>query len=323
MNRKFCVMFATSNYYDMFDGCQYKYSRANHDEVVVVNVDINSTKENKQDGIKTCERLGIHFVNPDFELTSTQQSVLEADKYLTKNNIDVDWIVCFQHDVIPMESNFWDNLDKHLENVDTEKVSMFSPNSIMDYKQALRSVESSDVIYRNKTITRTGRGNLEKGILEPPYAGWYKFLPDEYYKEDYFVVESPYWTCVGFNRKLFRENIHVDTEFIFELWPDDIAHQFMKEGFINITFPNLLVCHDHYLKRDVQVRTIDRNNSDSGDFCREQLRFWKKHGFRWGYRNSELRNQFNEVRDQYENSIQEKLFEMNISDGPKKVEDFI
>ena len=70
----------------------------------------------------------------------------------------------------------------------------------------------------------------------------------------------------------------------------------MKEGFINITFPNLLVCHDHYLKRDVQVRTIDRNNSDSGDFCREQLRFWKKHGFRWGYRNSELRNQFNEVR---------------------------
>ena len=118
MNRKFCVMFATSNYYDMFDGCQYKYSRANHDEVVVVNVDINSTEENKQDGIKTCERLGIHFVNPDFELTSTQQSVLEADKYLTKNNIDVDWIVCFQHDVIPMESNFWDNLDKHLENVD-------------------------------------------------------------------------------------------------------------------------------------------------------------------------------------------------------------
>jgi hypothetical protein len=43
-------MFATSNYYDMFDGCQYKYSRANHDEVVVVNVDINSTEENKQDG---------------------------------------------------------------------------------------------------------------------------------------------------------------------------------------------------------------------------------------------------------------------------------
>ena len=35
-----------------------------------------------------------------------------------------------------------------------------------------------------------GRGNLEKGILEPPYAGWYKFLPDEYYKEDYFVINS-------------------------------------------------------------------------------------------------------------------------------------
>ena len=51
-NRNFVVMFNTMNYYPMFKGCQYKYSKANHKEVMVLNVDINSTEQNKKIGME-------------------------------------------------------------------------------------------------------------------------------------------------------------------------------------------------------------------------------------------------------------------------------
>ena len=94
------------------------------------------------------------------------------------------------------------------------------------------------------------------GILENPQYGWYSQLPDEWYEREHFFVESPYWTCVGFNRKLFREHIEIDSKFLFELWPDDIAHQFLKKGFYNISFTDLMVCHDHYFKKDVKVEFL-------------------------------------------------------------------
>ena len=47
------------------------------------------------------------------------------------------------------------------------------------------------------------------------------------------------------------------------------------------------------------------------------------------YRNTSLRNQFesnlafwNDRKEMYDNSIQKSLFEMNVIDGPKKIEDF-
>ena len=48
-------------------------------------------------------------------------------------------------------------------------------------------------------------------------------------------------------------------------------------------------------------------------------------GGRWGKRNIYLRDQFQYVLDNsdfYDNTIQKKLFNFNINDGPKRIEDF-
>ena len=42
----------------------------------------------------------------------------------------------------------------------------------------------------------------------------------------------------------------------------------------------------------------------------------------WGYRNKDLRNQFNSSFPKYIDKIQDKLFNMNVNDGPKRIEDF-
>ena len=92
MNKKynFSVVYLTKDYYPMFEGCVYKRSQANFNEVNVINVDMNSSEENLAEGKETCSRLGIHMAD---EVTVAMQDGLRvADEYLTKNNIDTNWM---------------------------------------------------------------------------------------------------------------------------------------------------------------------------------------------------------------------------------------
>ena len=50
-NRKYCVVFATRNYYPMFEGFLYKYTKAAWDDVILLNVDVSLPKQMKKKGI--------------------------------------------------------------------------------------------------------------------------------------------------------------------------------------------------------------------------------------------------------------------------------
>ena len=119
-NRKFCVLYITKDQYNLFEELIFKYSKADYEEVLILNVDSNSMPEQKKMGVETCERMGITHLNkgddPEgFDTTSAQSCVALADKYLTDNNIDVNWIVHFHHDTVPMSVDFWDKLDETID----------------------------------------------------------------------------------------------------------------------------------------------------------------------------------------------------------------
>lgn len=318
---RYCIVFGTKNYYDMFKECLYKYSKSDWNEVLILNVDINSRPEEKIKGQQICKELGIHFVNPDMNYTSWQQSISAAEDYLTTHDIDVDWIINCQHDLVPVIDDYWDRLDKNLKHIENhlDKVSMFGGTvyQYVNYNEACQLAKHEDIITSRKTGTSTGTGCIQHGLLDK--GCWYKDLPDEYYTQKYFVVEVPTWCIVGFNRKLFKENIIPDTDMEFELWPNDIAHQFLKKNFINISFPNLLACTDHSLKPE-SCRSIVRNSNK--DFCTEHLKFIEKHNWRWGYR-LYSDPKFEDVIDQYKDTMQEKLYQNKLIDGPKMIEDYI
>ena len=189
----------------------------------------------------------------------------------------------------------------------------------MGYNKALQLTKNHNNITKYKTGTAIGRGCLEQGLL---LSGcWYKNLPNEYYSKKYFVVESPNWTCTAFNRKLFRKYIQADPIMKFELWPDDIAHQFMKNNCFNIAFPELLVCHDHDMKPK-SCQSISRSNKYNTDHGPEHLRFIEKHGWRWGHRQYSGEHQFKNTLNTYKDTLQEKLFNESILNGPKTIEDY-
>tara|TARA_R110000796_G_C14560180_1_gene434776 strand:- start:1248 stop:2222 length:975 start_codon:yes stop_codon:yes gene_type:complete len=312
---RFTAVYITKDYYPMFDGCLYKYSKADYNDINVINVDMGSTKENLEIGEGICSKLGIRMAE---EIAVSMEDGLRiADEYMTKNNIESDWMLCFQHDVFPMTETFWEDLQKIIDDIDEDKVGIIGGNSFSNYNNAIMGVKNKE--YYGKT--KTGRGMLSCDILSNPYDGWYKNLPDEYYKSKYFAVESPYWAQFIINRKLFREHVEPDSKIIFELWGDDLAYQFLSKGIVNISVPHLLVCHDHNLKNGIKINA-QKLIEERHDFNSSQMRFWQKWGFRWGIRNLKVREQFSETCDSFydDTALQPIFFNINIDDGPLDID---
>jgi hypothetical protein len=320
MNKKynFSVVYLTKDYYPMFEGCVYKRSQANFNEVNVINVDMNSSEENLAEGKETCSRLGIHMAD---EVTVAMQDGLRvADEYLTKNNIDTNWMLSFQHDVFPYKSSFWDDLQEVLDIIDEDKVGMIGANLFRNHENGLYAIQADDIAEGCAGRAKTGRGMLATDILTT-HGGWYQDLPPEYYRSKYFVVESPYWSCYAINRKLFNKYIEIDTNYIFELWPDDLAYQFLKNGIVHISVPNLFASHDHKFHEGVKINK-GKLIEERSDFNPSHMRFQEKWGFRWGVRNPELRQQFNQNSFTIypDNALQHFFYGLKISDGPLDID---
>ena len=118
----------------------------------------------------------------------------------------------------------------------------------------------------------------------------------------------------------FRENIEIDLEHKHRLLSvDSVAHQFMYKEIFNIVFPNLAVYHDSgELKSGISLK-VDNSYSRSNSSHEVFKKTW---GWSWGYRNTNLRSEFNLTFPKYVDKIQDKLFNMNINDGPKRIVDF-
>ena len=322
--KNYVILYCVKNQYEMIEQFTFKNSPVSYADIKILIFDDNSVQEQKDKLKELCKKYkNITWINPDVDSDVVNPVVTSfkcVDDYLTKNKIDIDWILFFENDCFPFQSDFWKRFDETLDKHKflKEKVGLFGFSSYQSFKDGINITPGSPTV---------GRGNLLNGILQGPHAGWYKDLPNVYYKSDYFVIEVPNWQSVCVNRKLFREHIEIDLEHIDRLLSvDSVAHQFMSKNIFNIVFPKLAVYHDSgELKKDIKL-SIDNSYSRSNKSAEI---FEKRWGWKWGYRNKLLRSQFesnltfwNEKKDMYENSIQSKLFKMNVSDGPKTIEDF-
>ena len=316
---EFVVLYCNKNQYEMFEQFAFKYSPVNFNKVTILVYDDNSTFE-QQNILKNLSKKysNIKCINPQVskndKMTNTT-CIQVCNEYLADNNINADWILFFENDVFPFQENFWDLLNNKIKNNSwlKEKVGSFGFSSYQYYNKGLK-----------KKFAVPGRGNLINNILNDPYSGWYKNLPLKYYNNEYFVVEVPNWQSICINRDLFKKYIKIDERYDNRLLNhDDMAHQFMIYGFYNICFPQLAVCHDGDNKLKENVNIINDKSYSRSNKCHEI--FQERWGWQWGKRNLNLRNQFQYVLDNsdfYTNTIQEKLFHLDINKGPKIIEDF-
>ncbi len=311
----FVVLYCIKNQYEMIEEYAFKHSPSDFSKVDVLIYDDGSELDQKEKLKNLCDKFeNINWINENQKLTTNPvlSSFQKADDYLNIVGKDVDWILFFENDVFPFENNFWDNLNLSLQTDKfLEKVGFIGFSSYQKYTDGIKRTTGSPTI---------GRGCILDEILESPHSGWYKDLPNEWYDTDYFVVEVPNWQSVCVNRKLFRENIEIDFNHEDRLLSvDSASHQFMIKGIYNIVIPKLSVYHDSgELKRNINLKSD--SNYSRGDVSHRVFKdTW---GWSWGFRNKNLRQEFNMNFNLYTNSIQSKMFNMKVSDGPKRIEDF-
>ena len=318
---EFVVLYCNKNQYEMFEKFAFKYSPVDFSKVNILVYDDNSIPEQQNILKNLCKKYSnIKWINPNVSKNAKMPNttcIKVCDEYLTNNNININWILFLENDVFPFQENFWDLLNDKIKNNTwlNKKVGSFGFSSYQYYSKGIQQGPGNPV---------PGRGNLVNNILESPHGGWYKDLPLKYYNNDYFVIEVPNWQSICVNRNLFRKYIRIDERYDNRILNhDDMAHQFMLYGLYNICFPKLAVCHDGDNKLKEDIKIINDKSYSRSNKCHDI--FEERWGWRWGKRNTNLRNQFSNIlnnSDFYSNTLQEKLFQTHINEGPKTIKDF-
>ncbi|HAI39496.1 MAG TPA: hypothetical protein DCM40_16005, partial [Maribacter sp.] len=240
-------------------------------------------------------------------------------QHIEENNLDIEWLLWFSHDCYLIGDDFLTNLEKKLEDNPRfeDEVGMIG---FCDYNQ----IEVGKPLH--------GRGELVKGINEIG-NGWYQDLPKEYSESEYFVVEAPNDNGLLVNIKLWKKYIKPDNDFVLFFWGDDICAQFALNGIASITIPSLEMAD---LYRDKPAFGVTRSLSSNPRFHTEnyandpnnppwERNWYKKYKFKRAiiehWSTNPIRKEFLEASDMYKGSIQEKIFNWHINDGPKTLDD--
>lgn len=308
--KKVCFVFNSRNNYTLFNDMFFKWSKCNFDNVLMLNVDIESTEEQKRIGKQICKNYGIVDINMDDDplRVSVPRTLEKAFDYIEENNLDIDFVMWWSHDNFIPQNDFF---ERFLDFVYNNKEDINNKVGVIGF--GVR-----DIVELNKFCY--GRGSLVKGT-----TGWLQNLSNDYLDREYFIVESSCFTSVAINRKLYRKYIKSDYNFKLYVWGDDVSHQFARNNVASITIPNLYFIDGWRTKPAFGTcraydSFLNKNNYFHLDNTNDHIElFFQK----WKFHLSEprCRDEFSKNIELYRGTLQEKLYNWDILEGPKILKD--
>jgi len=319
MNNKICLLFTTRNNYQLLEQIFFRYTTADLSNIKIFNIDIDSELPQRKYATGLFHKYGI--TNIDIDCTkegfnAVENNIQTCIEYMDKNNIDCDWLLWFSHDCHLIGDDFFNQLDNIIERNQDFKTDV-GMIGFCDYNQ----IKMGKPLY--------GRGELIKGINDIG-KGWYQDLPIEYSEAEYFIVEAPNDNGLLINVDLWKKHITPDDGFALFFWGDDVCAQFGLKGISSITIPSLEMADLYRSKPSFGVTRSLTSNSKFHIVSYAKNRVWetnwpKKYGFEKGivksWQINPVRQQFLANKELYAGSIQQKIFDWHINDGPKKLED--
>jgi hypothetical protein len=310
---KIALLFTTRNCYQLFDNIFFKNTTQDFSNCHIFNIDMNSNKEQKDLAEKVFEKYNITNLPTDSEdknIYSIQRDIELCNQHIDENDLDIDWILWCSHDGRLKSEDFLEQLQSKIDDNPrfNNEVGIIG---FCDYG----NIEEGKPCY--------GRGDLLEGLPETG-KGWYQNLPEEYKKSEYFIVEGAHDNYVLVNRHLYKEHIVPDYNFIlFTVW-DEISAQFNLKNIASITIPSLEVVDLYREKSNFGLsRSLHADKSTHMDSWKDQkyVKWWiEKYKYPRGF-SSYTPDKFPYDDSIYKNSIQEKLFNWHVDDGPKTLDD--
>ena len=278
--KKTGILFTSRNNYELLD---LWMSKIDTEGFSILNIDEDSTKENKQHGIDVCKKYGITYM--DREERGMLHNVVSACKYFENQNIE--WIVFITHDCYPTTPNFFTKFNKLISTGNYDEFGVIGFNVLHDNSWHLLS-----------------RSPLQPGGMYDRYRK-NQIIPEQYSKP--YAIESAMWTIAAVKISQYKKYIIPTGDYhFFHTW-DDIAFQFLYNNVYNVCIPSLEANHIQTVKEqfNIPVKSPHANNSEEE---KKREFYFSKWGFRevweerWGFE-YDNRNTFEEVKENYKDTL--------------------
>lgn len=308
------IYVSSKNNYDMlekevipnlkFDGCEF------------INVDDNSAHHEKEKGKKICEENNIIFLeNKSKGVQMATQTLID---FINKNRPECKWIMCFQHDIIPITKGFVHKFSDMIKTGNLDEIGSAGFN-VLDKGKYCKDLYQKWRIGHHDVLGMVGLAHLS--VMDRKKR-WMGVRHGEMHKDFQkpFAVEIPQWTTYAINVKLWNKCIKPTDSYAFHLWAPDIAFQFLKNNIYNITIPELYLLNQQELKAKYNIAVNSAHGAKNGDefhfgfYHQAHVYFKNKWGWDYDHTSTTLENAI----PLHKGTLIEEFFNHNIEEGPLK-----
>lgn len=316
MNRDNIIVYVSSrNNYDMLENEVLK--NINTEGFEFINVDDNSCANELSKGKAICKQHEIVFLNnKDRGVQMATQTLID---FVNENRPNCKWIVCFQHDIYPVSKNFFSQLDKYIQ---SDKLNDFGIVGFNVLDHGDYTLNSYDLFQQGDSpLGMIGMCHLS---VQDRSKRWLctkqqTELLKQYTWKTPFIVEFPMWAAVGINVNNWNKHIIATNQYHFHLWLPDIAMQFNYKNKACLILPDLYCLNNQALKEKYSINknsaqgAIQGNDYHFGEYS--NFNAWKE---RWGWHYEDIVNDFEQIKDNYTDTLIWDYYHHDISTGPLK-----
>tara|TARA_R110000824_G_scaffold155769_1_gene328503 strand:- start:269 stop:1240 length:972 start_codon:yes stop_codon:yes gene_type:complete len=314
MKNNIIIYVSSRNNYDMLEGEVLKNIKREGFEFI--NVDDKSCDEEITKGKAICEDHGIVFL--ENKSRGVQMATQTLVDYINEHRPDCKWIICFQHDHYPISDDFFSIISERVDNNILDDFGIIGFN-VLD-KGAYTGNAYNDYLNGEKPIGMIGMCHLsvhsrEGRWLCPKQQG--TLLEHMSFGETPFIVEFPMWASVGISVDKWNKYIKPTTDYQFHLWLPDVAMQFNYNNIPCLILPDLYTLNDQQLKVKYGIDASSAPGSRRGN----EYHFGKYSNFdawmnRWGWYYEDIVEGFEQVKDNYKNTLIWDYYHHDITKGP-------
>mgnify|MGYP001173029307 CR=1 FL=1 len=324
MKDSIIIYVSSYNNYDMLEEVVLK--NINTEGFEFINVDDNSFPEELEKGKSICKKHGIQCL--ENKSTGVQMATQTVIDFINKNRPKCKWIICFQHDNWPLSKDFFTTLNNMIINGPINDYGCIGFNVLDNGKNTrINSVEK----FKKDLLPRGMLGHRHLSYLSPKHR-WISPTHNDnmskHYHESHqnkyaFIIDIPTWAVTGWNIEKWNKIIEPTTDFNFLFWAPDLIMQFAKNNIPTLSITSLYIenCQSIKKKYNIPVNLTHAIKKNSKKYSQENYgehhKNWIK---RWGWDFENPAKTFPKVKNQYKNTLINKLWKHNCSsDAPYKI----
>jgi hypothetical protein len=316
MNKDNIIVYVSSrNNYDMLEGEVLK--NIDTEGFEFINVDDKSCDEEIKKGKSICKNHDIVFLeNKSRGVQMATQTLID---FINNERPKCKWILCFQHDHYPISKDFFANIDNRIQLGNLDEFGIIGFN-VLDKGGYTKNS------YHEFLDNKYPLGFL--GILHLScHDRRYRYLCPKFNETllqtdkwaDPFIIEIPMWASIGINVEKWNKVIKPTTEYQFHLWLPDIAMQFNYNNYPCLILPDIYTLNDQQLKTKYGIDHSSAPGAKRGN----DYHFGKYSNFdawskRWGWNHENITEGFEQIKDNYKDTLIWDYYHHDISTGPLK-----